>query len=156
MATTDILRERRGVAQQFVKIFSEMCQAGGIRVQILKGFAKDRDYMPGKAASVFGTKRTVHNKPDLPSLLRATRTLQWSQISITLRVVAQMTPCSRAHDELELTAVRANCLRLINASWISIPAPKRRRTIQGGINLLLGSGGTRHLSSLRSIILLRR
>ncbi len=48
MSTTDILREKRGVGRQFVKIFTEMCLLGGVRAKGLKGFAKDKDYMPGE------------------------------------------------------------------------------------------------------------
>ena len=44
----DILRERGGVCRQYVKIFSEMCELGRIRVKNLKGFCKGPGYTPGK------------------------------------------------------------------------------------------------------------
>ena len=47
MLTQDILRERRGVCKQFVKIFEAMCAEGGVRCKNIKGFAKGDRYVPG-------------------------------------------------------------------------------------------------------------
>ena len=52
MTTVDILREKRGVAKHYVKIFNEMCQHGGIKVKDIEGFAKGHGFMPGKDRSV--------------------------------------------------------------------------------------------------------
>ena len=49
MSTLDILRERRGVCRQFVKIFEAMCAEGGVRCKNVKGFAKGNRYVPGNA-----------------------------------------------------------------------------------------------------------
>ena len=48
MSTHDILRERRGVCRQFVKIFEAMCAEAGVRCKNIKGFAKGDRYVPGK------------------------------------------------------------------------------------------------------------
>eukprot|EP00095_Tigriopus_kingsejongensis_P008836 maker-scaffold15_size728074-snap-gene-0.12 protein:Tk08836 transcript:maker-scaffold15_size728074-snap-gene-0.12-mRNA-1 annotation:"kyphoscoliosis " len=47
MTTIEILRDKRGVCRQFVKLFGEMCELADIRVKCLKGFAKGPDYHPG-------------------------------------------------------------------------------------------------------------
>lgn len=47
MSTQDILRERRGVCRQFVKIFEAMCAEAGVRCKNIKGFAKGDRYVPG-------------------------------------------------------------------------------------------------------------
>ena len=49
MSTQDILRERRGVCRQFVKIFEAMCAEAGVRCKNIKGFAKGDKYIPGEA-----------------------------------------------------------------------------------------------------------
>ena len=48
MTTAEILRERRGVCRQFVKVFGEMCEHGNVRVKSLKGFAKGPGYRAGE------------------------------------------------------------------------------------------------------------
>ena len=43
----DILREKAGTRKDFVTIFTEMCQVGGIKFKIITGFVKDDNYHPG-------------------------------------------------------------------------------------------------------------
>ena len=51
MSTQDILKERRGVCRQFVKIFEAMCAEAGVRCKNIKGFAKGDRYVPGENIS---------------------------------------------------------------------------------------------------------
>ena len=48
MSTVAVLREKRGVCREYVKLFSEMCDISGFRVKCLRGFAKGPNYIPGK------------------------------------------------------------------------------------------------------------
>ena len=50
MDTIDILRDKIGARKDFVKIFTEMCQAADIKCKIITGFVKDDSYRPGKNA----------------------------------------------------------------------------------------------------------
>ena len=45
--TIDILRDKTGARKDFVKIFTEMCQAADIKSKIITGFVKDDSYKPG-------------------------------------------------------------------------------------------------------------
>ena len=46
--TIDILRDKTGARKDFVKIFTEMCQAANIKSKIITGFVKDDSYQPGR------------------------------------------------------------------------------------------------------------
>ena len=45
--TVDILRDKIGARKDFVKIFTEMCQAADIKNKTITGFVKDDSYKPG-------------------------------------------------------------------------------------------------------------
>ena len=45
----DILRDKAGTRRDFVTIFTEMCEVGGIKFKTITGFIKDDNYHPGIA-----------------------------------------------------------------------------------------------------------
>ena len=47
LSTVDILRYRAGTNREFVKIFTELCQAAKLKVKIITGFLKDNDHNLG-------------------------------------------------------------------------------------------------------------
>ena len=49
LTTVDILRDKAGTRRDFVTIFTEMCEVGGIKFKTITGFIKDDNYHPGIA-----------------------------------------------------------------------------------------------------------
>ena len=47
MRTVDILHDKVGSRKEFIKIFSDMCQAADIKHKVITGFIKDDMYNPG-------------------------------------------------------------------------------------------------------------
>ena len=48
LETVDILRDKVGARKDFVKIFSELCQAADIKNKVITGFIKDDQYKPSE------------------------------------------------------------------------------------------------------------
>ena len=51
LTTLDILRDKAGTRRDFVTIFTEMCEVGGIKFKTITGFIKDDNYHPGMATT---------------------------------------------------------------------------------------------------------
>ncbi|RWS17634.1 uncharacterized protein B4U79_08067 [Dinothrombium tinctorium] len=47
LSSNQILQVREGVCKDYCQLFSDMCQAAGLRVKKIQGFAKGYDYRPG-------------------------------------------------------------------------------------------------------------
>ena len=60
LTTVDILRDKAGTRRDFVTIFTEMCEVGGIKFKTITGFIKDDNYHPGITMAVSSPNILIH------------------------------------------------------------------------------------------------